>query len=341
MTVRPHAQPPDTASWNSPVLPRMTRGEAACRRQLCRGRAPLPFSLGPHALSLSLASPRELSMASALPVRLRLRIGDAQGQLCLAAPLARFLLESLAPRLPLEHPDLDLLLEAALAAPLDELEQLLYRPLSLLPPDEKSPANLHAIGLRIHHGNGVLGLAVLRLAAAEMALVADALDRLPSEPINLEHLTFGVVIAAGAVLLPAGMLRQLRRGDILLTDDTLAADTIRVVIAGQHGVIGRKTGHAYEIISPMQGIAPMEGQQEEPAETTFDGLKVQIVFEAGRLELPLGELRKMQPGYVLELDRPAGLSVDLTVRGQPIGKAELVQVDNTLGARILRLFEHD
>lgn len=333
--------PPDAVLWHSPALPRMGHGDAACRRQLYRGRAPLPFSLGLHTLSLSLASPRELAMASALPVRLHLRIGDASGQLCLAAPLARLLLDTLAPRLPIEHPDLDLLLEAALSSPLDALEQLFGLSLSLLPVEEKSPANLQAIGLRIHRGNGVLGLAVLRLGPTEMALLADALDRLPFQPNTLDRLNCGVVIAVGATLLPTGMLRQLRRGDILLTDDTLEADTARIVIAGQRSAIGSKAGNAYEIISPMQEVAPMEGQQQESVETTFDEVKVQIVFEAGRLELPLGELQKMRPGYVLELDRPAGLTVDLTVRGQPIGKAELVQVDNTLGARILRLFEHD
>lgn len=329
-----------------PMLPRLGRAEARCRRQLHRGQAPLSFNLGQHALTLSPAAPREAAMAGVMPVRLQLRLGDGAGTIGFSHSLVRLLLDLVAPGLPADHPDMDLLLEAALAAPLATLEQLFGQSIALLSTSGKLPADLLVIGLRVNRGQVPLGLAVLRLGTAEAAMLAESLNHLPPQPTPLGWLPFGVAVEAGSASLSVGALRQLRRGDIVLTDETLPKNTARIVIAGQHGLTGRKVDKGYQIITAVtgqsQGPTSMEHTQEKPSETTaLDDLTVQIVFEAARLELPLGELQKIRPGYVLELDRPANLTIDLMVRGQSIGKAELVQIENTLGARIVRLFQHD
>lgn len=331
---------------SAPLLPRLGRAEAALRQRLHLGREPMPFTLGSHALTVSLASPREAAMAGALPLRLQLLVGDSPGTIGLSASLARLLLDVLSPGLPANHPDTDLLLEAALATALETLERLLGQGISLAPAGEKSPADLLAIGLRVSRDGVSQGWAVLRLGAAEAAMLAGALDRLPPRPTGLERLALGVTVEAGSAHLPVNSLRHLRRGDILLSDETMPEGAARIVIAGRRCLNGRAADKGYQIITAAtghtQGLTVMDETREDAAEPmALDDLTVQVVFEVARLELPLSELRKMRPGYVLELDRPAGLGVDLMVRGQPIGKAELVQVDNTLGARILRLFEHD
>lgn len=65
-------------------------------------------------------------------------------------------------------------------------------------------------------------------------------------------------------------------------------------------------------------------------------LPVQLDFEIGKLELSVGELAALQPGYVFAL--PAnleGANVAVRANGRSVGRGELVAVGDTLGVRLL------
>lgn len=345
----PDAPPPAVSppapqrSWTRPQLARMTAIEAAISRGLYVGRPALTFAVAGLDLTLTLASPREVQAASAPAVRLTVQAGGRAALLGLPRPLARLLLDSLGPDVAETHPDLDLLVEASLAAPLKDLEQRLGHAVSLLPEAEKLPAANSRIAFQVSRGAARLGTLTLDLAGADAAFVADILGHLPAVPSKLDDLRFGVTVETGSLTVKLGTLRTLGRGDVLLSDEDMAVGQVRIVAGGRRRWSAKQVGQGFQIIAVsnhhQDGSAQMDAN--EVAENALDDLAVGIVFEVSRLELPLAELQRMRPGYVLEIARPNTLAVDLTVRGQVIGKGEIVQVDNALGVRILRLFGHE
>ena len=65
-------------------------------------------------------------------------------------------------------------------------------------------------------------------------------------------------------------------------------------------------------------------------------LPVQLAFEIGKVELAVGELATLQPGYVFML--PANLEgANVTVRanGRTVGRGEVVAAGDTLGVRLI------
>ncbi|MGI9510218.1 MAG: type III secretion system cytoplasmic ring protein SctQ [Geminicoccaceae bacterium] len=75
-----------------------------------------------------------------------------------------------------------------------------------------------------------------------------------------------------------------------------------------------------------------------PTDATFDDLPVKLLFELGRLELPLGELQEIGPGYVFQLDRPLGEAVEIHAGGRRIGQGEIMKIEDQVGVRVTRLF---
>jgi len=63
-------------------------------------------------------------------------------------------------------------------------------------------------------------------------------------------------------------------------------------------------------------------------------------FEVGRLELSLGDVRQMAPGTVLPLSRPFDEALDIMASGRRIGRGEIVRIGDSLGVRIIRLFDN-
>lgn len=71
---------------------------------------------------------------------------------------------------------------------------------------------------------------------------------------------------------------------------------------------------------------------EDPARK----LPVRIEFELGRLEMSLGELADLQPGYVFALpSHLVGANVVIRANGRDAGRGEVVAVGDTLGVRLL------
>ena len=83
-----------------------------------------------------------------------------------------------------------------------------------------------------------------------------------------------------------------------------------------------------------------KSQTEALQRADLDDLPVKIVFELGRLDMSLGEIRRLERGALLPLARPLGESVDIVANGRRIGRGTLVQIGDSLGVRIVGLFSH-
>jgi type III secretion protein Q len=69
----------------------------------------------------------------------------------------------------------------------------------------------------------------------------------------------------------------------------------------------------------------------------LDQVPVQVVFQAGRLEMSLSEVDRLTPGTILPLDRPVDEALDIVVNGKRIGRGGLVKVGDALAVRVTRL----
>ncbi|MDH5822035.1 type III secretion system cytoplasmic ring protein SctQ [Luteimonas sp. RD2P54] len=136
-----------------------------------------------------------------------------------------------------------------------------------------------------------------------------------------------------------------------------------VIVAGRRGRPPQFEAHACGRLWPLAATAqgwridgPAQHQPrpqetatmtETPAEAVADGedqdadagarqLPVQVAFEIGRLEMRVGEVSALQPGYVFAL--PAhleGSNVVIRANGEAVGQGEVVAVGDTLGVRLL------
>ena len=70
---------------------------------------------------------------------------------------------------------------------------------------------------------------------------------------------------------------------------------------------------------------------------SIDELPVHLVFELGRTEVAVSDLESLGAGYVFDLNKPLGQSVDILANGRRIGAGELVRIGESIGVRVTRL----
>lgn len=68
-------------------------------------------------------------------------------------------------------------------------------------------------------------------------------------------------------------------------------------------------------------------------------VKVQAVL--GRSRMEIGELMRLRPGDVVELDRRVGEPVDIYVNNRLIARGEVVLIDNALGVTLTEIVRQD
>lgn len=69
----------------------------------------------------------------------------------------------------------------------------------------------------------------------------------------------------------------------------------------------------------------------------IDELRINLAFDVGEKMIQFQELKKIQPGYIFELDNPMVRPVTIRANGQPIGNGELLQIDEKIAVRVLEL----
>lgn len=84
--------------------------------------------------------------------------------------------------------------------------------------------------------------------------------------------------------------------------------------------------------------ADMTDDLHAPADVKrFDDLQVNLVFELGRVSVPLSDLRDGAPDDVFELSGVSG-RVDILHQGARIGVGEIVRTGDIYGVRVIRMF---
>ena len=98
------------------------------------------------------------------------------------------------------------------------------------------------------------------------------------------------------------------------------------------------------------GVAPVTEQSPAPSsddgggksaadlEAMFD-VPVQVSAVLGRAKMDVGQLLKLGPGAVLELDRKVGEAIDIYVNNRLVARGEVVLVEEKLGVTMTEIIK--
>ena len=75
-------------------------------------------------------------------------------------------------------------------------------------------------------------------------------------------------------------------------------------------------------------------------EAVFD-VPVQVSAVLGRARMDVGDLLKLGPGAVLELDRKVGEAIDIYVNNRLVARGEVVLVEDKLGVTMTEIIKAD
>ncbi|MBB5536478.1 type III secretion system cytoplasmic ring protein SctQ [Rhizobium giardinii] len=173
-------------------------------------------------------------------------------------------------------------------------------------------------------------------------------DRLPRR--RLTSLTASVAIRRGYAVLSARELEQLSPGDGILIDPAAAESAMAVT--GEHflatctlskegatlcgPLLMRPKGPMRHFMSNETVDLELQGP---PRVSSIGDIPVKIVFDVGRIELPLSELEGIGEGHVFTLDRSKPDAVEIVAQGRIIGRGEIVTLDGLAAVRVTAL--HD
>ncbi|WP_342360427.1 flagellar motor switch protein FliN [Terrarubrum flagellatum] len=85
---------------------------------------------------------------------------------------------------------------------------------------------------------------------------------------------------------------------------------------------------------------PMVSKGAADLEQLFD-VPVTVSAVLGRTRMPVGDLLKLEPGSVLDLDRSVGEAIDIYVNNRLVARGEVVLVEDKLGVTMTEIIKLD
>jgi len=186
-------------------------------------------------------------------------------------------------------------------------------------------------------------------------MLAAAWERSPRvDGIKFAHsVVFAARVAVSSV--SRNGLNGLAVGDALLFD-RVAPDGGVVLCLGEHLTTVGQLNDTGEVTvgAPFSANNPYllgefqmsnnefeaESQVAALDETSIGNLPVRLIFELGRREMSIDELRNIGVGGSIPLDKPASSVVDILANGRRVGAGEMVLIGDQLGVKITRLNGH-
>jgi flagellar motor switch protein FliN/FliY len=93
-----------------------------------------------------------------------------------------------------------------------------------------------------------------------------------------------------------------------------------------------------DIVQVAGGADNNVDRSAEDLEAVFD-VPVQVSAILGRARMQVGELLKLGPGTVLELDRKVGEAIDIYVNNRLVARGEVVLVEDKLGVTMTEVIK--
>jgi flagellar motor switch protein FliN len=92
--------------------------------------------------------------------------------------------------------------------------------------------------------------------------------------------------------------------------------------------------------APHAADEVVSGKVAQDLEHVFD-VPVNVSAVLGRTRLEIGELLRLGPGTVLELDRRVGEAIDIFVNDRLVARGEVVLVEDRLGVTMTEIIKAD
>jgi type III secretion protein Q len=127
-------------------------------------------------------------------------------------------------------------------------------------------------------------------------------------------------LASGSSIVAPSDLEALAPGDVLVLDES-PSPRVELHLPGLR-LAGREEGGAFHLEEIMPG----------PAEASL-----LVTVEIARIQLPLGDLARLEPGAALPLHAPRDGRVALRLGERRMATGQLVEIEGALGVRIDRL----
>jgi type III secretion protein Q len=163
---------------------------------------------------------------------------------------------------------------------------------------------------------------------------------------RIDHLQIPVSFVLANARLRLSQINTLTKDDIVLFDclppQNGAELSIQVNVAQSPFWLAKKSGNHLVV------QAKLEYSMEENAKKTvreneeindLEDIELELVFELGRMSMPLSEVRRIGPGYTFDLAGKLTQPISISINGGCIGSGELVKIDNRLGVRLTRYFQ--
>jgi type III secretion protein Q len=331
------------------VLPQLGRAEAWSARQRSAPRVALDLPGIGGRLAVDTAG---IAGCGPSPMRVALTWGGRRLMVRCARDLLVRALGTLGAELDIDRlaPDLTgLLLEASLLATLQIAEDATKEDIRLVSAEPVTePVPEAGLRLVIDDGERQWGLLV-ESVEQDRDTIADLLSRWPLAPWPAEKLPFPAALRLGTTPLTVASLRSLRPDDAVLLKSERHQGGMLVVAEAWLAEV-RRNGEEWRLDATLRPARSRQdgewtmhddggdGMQDDDAIGDPDELPVKLAFDVGRLDLSLGELRRLDAGSVLELNGSADALVRISANGRLIGQGALVDVNGSVGVRIVRMF---
>ncbi len=344
-------------------LPMLSLREAGDQRRLSRLRPDPEFDTGIGRIALTIADPAALATWEGTWTRLDLLCADRAASLWLPDDIVTAMLRGAYPMLDdtaLSSADRALLVDAQENDLIDAFSHAIRAEIAVVAAErglriEIRPDFVFEAGAT----GGAEGQAGARFPVAltchvierehlVSAMVAGPIGRKP-----FSGLTTSIAFRCGWTRLTLAEFATIEPGcGISLDDTTLSFQKIVAITAERFAQTCNwktiKPALEGPLLRPMDAttlpystdtrVSEQPQKPEEAAPTgSIDEIPVRLIFELGRLELPLAELESLNAGYVFDLGKPLSQSVDIIANGSRVGTGELVRLGESIGVRVSKL----
>lgn len=363
-------------SFSALALKRFTRSEAQAQAQLVQRVSNCPVSIAGDQWSLSLAPFTQPLAAAQDTLRVKAHWAGAPFWLLLPATAAQMWIQSRfsqadLPSLP--HAYLAMMLEAALDSVCTQLSGLQRGAARIESATASNAADFQAQSIACAHAfeiqlGNTQGTVLIYLATDTLGLMlmAGLAARLPTASNGIDPDSLPVLLRAeiGFSWLSAAEFSTLQTGDSVLMAHSFAHTGQRLWLGvdARWGVMvqlgAANGGSSVEVVQAFSAVdlaefsasthhpmnptekPTLEGKPaptELAALTALDQVPFRLAFDLGERLMTLGEIKALQVGQPLALDRPLSQAVSLRVNGMLVGQGELVEIDGRLGVVITGL----
>ncbi|RTE88304.1 MULTISPECIES: FliM/FliN family flagellar motor switch protein [Bradyrhizobium] len=187
--------------------------------------------------------------------------------------------------------------------------------------------------LRLERPGDILGLVEFDVGGLQW--IADCCSRLPVVCAVLDDLFLSLDLVVARISLILADLHQLASDDVVLLDTSpVGHDGVMSVLLCLSGSPCFRASIVNGRLAILSAVDCMMDRPDPLPPETFDSIDLPVDVAAGRLTMPLRQIRELAVGQVLDLGYDATTNISLRVNGQVVATGELVRIADRTGVRV-------